>query len=151
MKKLMVIGMFLGLAFTASAQHGHVISGGYHSVAYVVQPRFGVGFGYYAPFYGPYGFYGFGPYWGFPYMGYYPNGGYGRPTNLQRKEEDVRMDYQDRIYSVRHDSTLTNKEKRQTVRSLKKQRDQDIKDLVANYHKQPQQSQQQQQQPSKQD
>jgi hypothetical protein len=138
MKKLLVIGMFLGLGFSVSAQHGHVVVvGGYHNIGYVVQPRFSVGFGYYAPFYGPFGYYGFPPYWGYPFGAYYPYGGYSRQSNLQKKEEDVRLDYQDRIYSVRHDDTLTSKQKRQTVRSLKKQRDQEIKDLVANYHNQP--------------
>jgi hypothetical protein len=138
MKKLMVIVvMCLGLSFGASAQHGHIAGPAFHSVGYVVQPRFTVGFGYYAPFYGPFGYYGFGPYWGFPYMAYPSYGVYSRPSNLQKKEEDIRLDYQDRIYSVRHDGTLTSKEKRQSVHSLKKQRDQDIHDLVANYHKQP--------------
>jgi hypothetical protein len=38
---------------------------------------------------------------------------------------------------VRQDDSLTNKQKRQEVRTLKKQRDLEIHDLVASYHKQP--------------
>jgi|SRR5450432_214154 hypothetical protein len=130
MKKLMIVVMCLGLAFGAAAQ-GHKV-GVYHGGVYAYRPRVAVGF--YSPFYSPFG-YGY-PYWGIPYAGYFPyGGGYSRPTNLQRKEEDIRMDYEDRIYSVRQDTSLTNKQKRQEVRSLKKQRDQDIHELVMNYHK----------------
>jgi hypothetical protein len=131
MKKLMIVAMCLGLAFGATAQAGHVVAGGFHGRAYYV-PHVSVGFGYFSPFYNPFGYYGY------PYGMYNPYGtAYGRPSKLQRKEEDIRSDYADRIYSVKQDSSLTGKQKRQAVRSLKKQRDQDIHDLVANYHKQP--------------
>jgi hypothetical protein len=127
MKKLMVIVISFFLAYSASAQAGH----GYHGIVYVGQPRVIVGAGFNPGFYYPYGFYGaFGP--------YYPYGvSHSQPTKLQRKEEDIKADYADRIYSVRHDNSLTGKQKRETVRSLKKQRNQEIDDLVANYHKQP--------------
>jgi hypothetical protein len=129
MKKLLFILLCSGIALGATAQHKVV--GIYHG-AYAFRPSIGIGF--YSPFYGPYGL----PYWGLPYPGYYPYGmGYSRPSNLQRKEEDIRMDYADRIYSVKEDSTLTNKQKRQEIRSLKKERDQNIHELVMNYHKQP--------------
>ena len=45
-------------------------------------------------------------------------------------------EYQDKIYSVRRDSSLNSGQKRETIHALKKQRKQDIKDLVANYHRQ---------------
>lgn len=122
--------MCMGLGFAATAQT-HGISG-VHSYGYVIQPRVSVGFGYY-PFYSPFGYYGF-PYGYYPYS--YGNM-YGRPSNLQRKEDDVRSDYADRIYSVKQDNSLTSKEKRQQIRDLKKQRKQDIHDLIANYHNQP--------------
>ncbi len=133
MKKLLIIVMCAGLAFAASAQT-HGISG-VHSYGYVIRPRVSVGFGYY-PYYGPFGFYG---YYGFPY-GYYPYAygpAYGRPSNLQRKEDDIRADYADRIYSVKQDNSLTSKEKHEQIHALKKERKQAIKDLVANYHKKP--------------
>jgi hypothetical protein len=127
MKKLMIIVMFAGFAFAAKAQK----FSGVHSYAYVIQPRVSVGFGYY-PFYSPFGYYGL------PYGAYYPYGSpYYRSSNLQKKEDAIRADYDDRIYSVRQDNTLTSKQKRQEIRDLKKQRKQDIHDLVANYHKQP--------------
>src|SRR5579864_2158424 len=131
MKKLFVVVVICaGLGFTASAQKVHTVAV-YHSV-YAVQPAFGFGVGYYAPFYSPYGFYGL------PYGAYYPYGNmYSRPSQLQKEEEDVRSDYADRIYSVQQDDSLTNKQKRQEVRALKKQRDQEIHKLVADYHKKP--------------
>ncbi|HEY4935180.1 MAG TPA: hypothetical protein VII44_01295 [Puia sp.] len=138
MKKLMVVVMCLSFAYAAEAQHGHaVVVGGHNGGVYAFQPRVAVGVGFYSPFYSPFGYYGF-PYWGLAYGGYFPYGGaYNRSSKLQRKEEDIKSDYADRIYSVRQDSSLTNKQKRQAIRGLKKQRDQEIHDLVANYHKQP--------------
>ncbi|HEV3222795.1 MAG TPA: hypothetical protein VGZ90_07950 [Puia sp.] len=130
MKKLMIILICAGFAYGAEAQsHGGVA--GVHSYGYIVQPRISVGFGYY-PFYSPFGYYGL------PYGAYYPYGAaYARPSNLERKENEIRSDYSDRIFSVHQDSSLTSKQKRQEIRALKKQRKQDIHDLVVNYHKQP--------------
>jgi hypothetical protein len=133
MKKLMVITFCMGMLFGASAQVHSI--GAYHgSVGYVVQPRISVGIGF-APYYSPFGYYGF-PF-GIPYGGYYPYGAFSRPTTLQRKEDEIRSDYEDKIYSVHHDDSLTAKQKRQEVRSLKKERKKEIHDLVANYHNQP--------------
>jgi hypothetical protein len=136
MKKLLVILFCSVFSLGVIAQHGHaVVVGAYHGPVYVYHPPVFVGV--YSPFYGPYGFYGI-PFGGFPYPGYFPYPStYYTPSKLQKKEADIKSDYDDRIYSVRQDSSLTNKEKRQAVRSLKKQRNQEIHDLVANYHKQP--------------
>lgn len=136
MKKLLVILFCSGISLGVVAQHGHsVVVGAYHGPVYVYHPPVLVGV--YSPFYGPYGFYGI-PFGGFPYPGYFPYpSSYNTPSKLQKKEADIRSDYNDRIYSVRQDGSLTNKEKRQAVHSLKKQRNQEIHDLVANYHKQP--------------
>jgi hypothetical protein len=130
MKKLFVVAICAGLTFTAAAQKVRSVAV-YHSV-YAYRPAIGFGIGYYPPFYSPFGYYGL------PYGAYYPYGSmYSRPSKLQRQEEDIRSDYADRIYSVRQDDSLTNKQKRQEVRTLKKQRDQEIHDLVTSYHKQP--------------
>jgi hypothetical protein len=130
MKKFLVIGLCLGLVYGAEAQHGHSVIVGSHSYGYAASPRISVGFGYY-PFYSPFGFYGT------PY-GYYPYANaYGRPGKLEMKKEDIRSDYADRIYSVKQDSSLTPKQKRQEIRSLKKERDQAINHLITNYHHQP--------------
>jgi hypothetical protein len=142
MKKLIVVMICLGLAFTVSAQKVRTVAV-YHN-AYAFQPAFGFGIGYYPPFYSPFGYYGL------PYGAYYPYGSmYSKPSKMQREEEDIRSDYADRIYSVRQDDKLTNKQKRQEVRALKKQRDQEIHDLVANYHQRPK-NQNQDQQPKSQ-
>ncbi len=126
MKKLIVVAICVaGLGFGASAQKVAV----YHKV-YAIHPSIGFGVGYYPPFYSPFGFYGL------PYGAYYPYGNmYSRPSKLQKEEEDIKSDYADRIYSVRQDDSLTNKQKRQEVRLLKKQRDQEVHELVAGYHK----------------
>ena len=136
MKKLLVILFCSGISYGVSAQHGHaVVVGAYHGPVYVYRPPVFVGV--YSPFYTPFGYYGI-PFGGFPYAGYYPYpGAYYTPSKLQKKEAEIRSDYADRMYSVKQDNSLTNKEKRQAVRSLKKQRNQEINDLVVNYHKQP--------------
>lgn len=130
MKKLMVIVVALGLAFGASAQRfGHGYSGGH---VIVTGPRVGVGIGFgYAPYYAPFGYYPFG----YPY-GY--NYGYGRsyrPSKLQVQIEDIKNDYKDRIWSAKHDTSLTRKERRNTVRQLKREEDQAINDAKRNYYK----------------
>ena len=137
MKKLSVILFCLGLGYGAAAQHGHaVVVGAYHGPVYVYRPPVFVGA--YSPFYIPFGYYG-SPFGFIPFGGYYPYAGaYYSPSKLQKKEAEIRSDYADRMYSVKQDASLTGKEKRQAVRSLKKQRNQEINDLVANYHKQPQ-------------
>jgi len=140
MKKFLFVLFCSGVVFKASAQHGHSLVAAYRPPVYVyhspVVVGLGVGVGMYAPFYAPFGYYGM-PYWPLPY-GYYPyGGGYYNPSKLQRKEAEIKSDYADRIYSVKQDKSLANKEKRLAIRSLKKQRDQDIQDLRANYHKQP--------------
>ncbi|HEY2347648.1 MAG TPA: hypothetical protein VGH64_01470 [Puia sp.] len=147
MKKLFVAVICVGLTFTAAAQKVRSVAV-YHNV-YAFHPAFGFGVGYYPPFYSPFGFYGL------PYGAYYPYGSmYSRPSKLQTQEEDIRSDYADRIYSLQQDDSLTNKQKRQEVRALKKERDHKIHNLVANYHKQSgnpkddQQPQSQQEEPS---
>jgi hypothetical protein len=134
--KTLLVSVLLVTVLGASAQNGHVASRGVYKPAYVVRPRIIVGV--YSPFYSPFGFYtypfGYAPF-GFPYNPY--GMGYSQPTQLQKKEADIRADYQDRIYSVRHDDSLSSKQKRQAVRELKDQRKQDIKSLVENYHREP--------------
>ncbi len=164
MKKLMIVMLSLGLAVGASAQRGHgggYHGGGFHGGGYSYRPRVSIGFGFGSPFYSPFGLYGAGygynPYWGFPYGMYGPNYGYARmqASKLQRKVQDIKSDYEDRIYSAKHDNSLTKKERRQAVRGLKQDRDREIHETIANYHRQPlyrgqnqnQQNQNQQSQP----
>ena len=124
MKKILIVMFTLGLAFGASAQRFH--GGG--RVFYGGGPRVIVGVGAYAPFYSPF----YSPFYpfGYPY-GY----GYNRPSKLDLKIQDIRNDYKDRIWSVKHDDSLTHKEKRQKVHELKQERDRDINDTKRNYYK----------------
>jgi hypothetical protein len=124
MKKLLIIVAVLGLTAAANAQH---VVGRYH----YARPRVYTG-GYYAPFY-PY-YYGYSPFYPYPPFGY-PNNYDSRPSKMSLKIEDIRNDYQDKIWSARHDTNLPRKERRQKVHELKHQRDQEIADLKRNYYK----------------
>jgi hypothetical protein len=115
----------LGLAMSVSAQKIHR---GYHSYR---QPRVVVSLGAYGPLY-PY--YGYGlPY---PYYGYPSPYMYGhRPTRLEMQLQSIRDDYKDRIYSARHDRSLTHRQRREVIRQLKKERDREIENLRSSYYK----------------
>jgi len=131
MKKLMVIVVALGLAFGASAQRGGHGFGGGGGHVIIAGPRVGFGIGY-SPFYSPYGYYPFG----YPYG--YNNYGYGRsyrPSKLQVQVEDIKNDYKDKIWSAKHDTSLSRKERRKEVHQLKSERDQAINDAKRNYYK----------------
>jgi hypothetical protein len=121
MKKLLIIAVSLGLAIGASAQRFHGVGGFYGG------PRVVVGVGY-APFYSPF----YNPYYPF---GVYPYGYAHRPSKLDLKIQDIKNDYNDRIWSVKHDKSLTGKERRHQVHLLKQERDRDIQDAKLNYYK----------------
>jgi flagellar capping protein FliD len=55
---------------------------------------------------------------------------------LQKKEDEINADYDKRIKSVQNDVRLTHKQKRQTVRSLKHQRDKDLDQMISKFNKQ---------------
>jgi len=116
----------LGLVIGASAQRfgGHGGGGYYGGGPRVVV---GVGVGAYAPFYSPF------------YNPYYPwgiYGGYGyRSSQLDMQIRDIKNEYNDRIWSVKNDKSLTRKEKRHQVHLLKQERDRDIENAKLNYFK----------------
>lgn len=128
MKRLLIIFFSLGLALGASAQKiGHVRGFAYS------RPRVVVGLGAFAPLYPYYGL-GYSPY--SPYGSYGPRYGYGRrPSRLDLKIEDIKNDYQDKIWAARHDKTLPRSERRKLVHQLKHERDQAITDTKRNYYK----------------
>jgi len=134
MKKLMVIVVALGLAMGASAQRfghgggGRGFGGGH---VYIAPPRVAIGIGAYSPFYSPFGYY---PY-GYGYAPYGYNNGYGRPSKLQVQIEDIKNEYSDKIYSAKHDDSLSRKERRKVVHQLRSERDQAINDAKRNYYK----------------
>jgi hypothetical protein len=135
MKKMMFVLMALGITLGAAAQRGHG-GGSYHGGGYYVRPRISVGLGLYAP-YGAYGYYSpffmspYGPY-GYPYYG--PRT---RPSKLSMNVQDIKNDYADRIWSVRHDTRISHKERRKEVRALKQERDKAVQDEIMNYYKKP--------------
>lgn len=122
MKKFFVVLLSMIIVFSASAQKYR----GVHSYGHYYRPRtrvvVGLGAGYY-PWYGPYDY----GYWGYPY--------YGRPTGLQLKIEDIRADYSDRIWSARHDKSLSRSDRRKQIHQLKSERDAAIRDAERNYHR----------------
>lgn len=130
MRKLFIALVFLGLAVSGSAQK---------SVRPPIHSRPPVIIRHHPPFYG----YGYGLGYGRSFYGYSPFGfgfDYGyryqhRPTRLDLEIEDIKNDYQDRIWSVRHDDDLSRKEKRKKIQELKYNRDKVIIDLKKNYYK----------------
>jgi hypothetical protein len=122
MKKVLIGMISLALTGTASAQHFH--GGSVYSRPHVI-----ISTGFY-PYYG-FGF-GFNPL--FPYYPYarpYNN----RPSKLDLQIMDIKNDYKDRIWSVKHDASLTRKERKGKVHELKVERDNEINDLKKNYYK----------------
>ncbi|MBA4167402.1 MAG: hypothetical protein H0X41_07670 [Chitinophagaceae bacterium] len=126
MKKLLIVLVTMGLAWGASAQK-IVRGGGYHFRGPRVIVGAGAGFSPFYPYYGPYSAFG------------YPYGGYGyryssRPSRLELQVQDIRLDYADRIRSVKMDHALKGRERRQTIRQLKNERDRAIVDAKRNYY-----------------
>jgi hypothetical protein len=126
MKKLFIVMIALALAGTVSAQR-------FHTGGFAYRPTVVVGGGFY-PYYGI-GF-GFNPF--YPYYPYYPYGSpyYGNMSKLQAQIQQIKVDYNDKIWSAKQDTNLTRKERRQKVRALKVERDNAINDLKRNYYKQ---------------
>jgi hypothetical protein len=127
MKKLLIVLFTMGLAMGASAQK-YVRGGGFH---YSRGPRVFVGVGAgFSPFYSynPYG-----P-WGYPYGGGYGPRYSARPSRLELQVQDIKLDYADRIKSVRMDRALKGRDRRQTIRQLKTERDRSIVDAKRNYY-----------------
>jgi hypothetical protein len=129
MKTVAMIICALGLTLTvstASAQKVIRAVPRYHP-----HPRthvvVGVGMGAWGPYY---------PYYYSPFYAYPPAYGYyARPSKLDLEIQDIRNDYQDRIWSARHDDSLTRKQKRQKVHELKHERDQEILNAKKDYYK----------------
>lgn len=124
MKKFLVVLVALGLAIGAHAQKGRYYRGGH----YRVRPRVMIGIGgaygpspfyrpYYSPFYSPYGY-------GYP----------ARPSRLGLEIQDIKLDYADRIKSVRKDKSIPRRERKERIRNLKYDRDKAIIDAQRDYY-----------------
>jgi hypothetical protein len=121
----LIIVCALGLSLHASAQKVVRVAPHYYPRTRV---SIGVGMGAWGPYYP----YGYSPFYGYPpsYYGYNA-----RPTKLDLEIEDIRNDYKDRIWSARHDESLSRKEKRQKVHELKSERDHEILQAKKDYYK----------------
>lgn len=133
MKKLLIVLISLAFASGVSAQHGSRGGGRVH----YTRPRVSIGVGGYLPL-NAYPYYGVSPFYAYP-PGYgygYGYGAYGhRPSRLDLQIEDIRNDYKDRIWSVKHEENMSSREKRQKVHELKREQDQAITDAKRNYYK----------------
>jgi hypothetical protein len=120
MKKLIIIVLAAGLALSASAQKFG------HRGVYYARPRIVVTSGVFSPFY---------PYYGNPFYPYPSYGYMHRPTRLDLKIEDIKNDYKDKIWSAKHDNSLTRKERKNTVHELRHERDEAIIQAKRDYYK----------------
>ena len=122
MKSILVICIALVFTTAAAAQK----YGGRRHYHPVIRSSVGIGIGtypYYSPFYSPY---------------YYPYGGgviYRQPTRLENEIADIKADYNDKIWSARHDKSLSHSERRREVHNLKLERDKAMRDAEYNYHR----------------
>ena len=122
MKTILIICFALVITTGAAAQK----YGGRHYYRPRVSTYVGIGTGYYpyySPFYSPYYY----PYYGEPY--------YARPTKLEMQIADIKSDYNDRIWSARHDKSLSLSARKKEIRSLKSERDKAVRDAAYNYHR----------------
>lgn len=142
MKKLLIIFFSLGLTLCATAQpkigghfQGGIRSGGSHGggVRYV-RPRVTV----IAPYARMYPYYRPGLSLGFGYSPFYDpfyNQRYEtEPTQLDLQIEDIKNNYDYKISSAKDDKTLSKDERKQLVRDLKHQKDQEIIDAKKSYY-----------------
>jgi hypothetical protein len=138
MKKLLVILFSLGLTLGATAQPkigGGFRGGSYGEGVHFIRPRVTI-ISSIAPMY-PYYAYGYGQGYGYGSrfgLGYSPfNDPFynqrrteERPSQLDLQIEDIKSEYGYKIDNVKDDKTLTKDERKQKVRDLKHEKDQDI-------------------------
>ncbi len=124
MKRLVLILVVTAVSLGATAQHAIVRHGGYpKSHVVVVRPAYypPYFYGYYDPFYYPF----------YPgYLNRYPG-----ETRLELKIDDIRNDYRDKIWSARHDKSLSRPKRKEIIHHLKHDRDQAINQAKRDYYK----------------
>lgn len=127
MKKLMIIMLFASLEGMASAQKIAVAARPYSGGVYA-RPHTTVVVGGYHPYYRPY--------WYDPFYGPFPayRYDYYRHTKLDLQIEDIKNDYNDKIWSVRHNGNLSGKERRKQIRELKHECDDAVAQAKKNYY-----------------
>jgi hypothetical protein len=154
MKKLVVVLLVVGLGVAADAQpkinqgfRGGSLGGGINrggnykgNVEYVrprvtvitpvapIYPYYSYGLGYrYSPYYSPF----YSPF-NDPFYG--RRNVEERPSQLDLQIEDIKNEYKYRIDNVKDDNSLSKDEKKQKVRDLKHQRDDEIIDAKKSYY-----------------
>jgi len=122
MKTIIMFCLAVAITATASAQKysRHYPRPRVHSSISV-----GIGSPYYSPYYSP--FYRPYPYYSAPV--------YSRPTRLESEIAGIKADYNDRIWSARHDNTLSKSERKREIHRLKSERDRAIRDAEYSYHR----------------
>ena len=97
-----------------------------------VRTTISVGVG--SPYYSPYSsrFYRPAPYYNAPI---YSRPTSVRPTRLENEIADIKADYNDRIWSARHDNSLSKSQKKMEIRQLKSERDRVIREAEYSYHR----------------
>jgi hypothetical protein len=89
----------------------------------------GIGSPYYSPYRSPY----YSPFYrSYPY---YNTPVYIRPSRLDNEIADIKADYNDRIWSVRHDKSIPKSERKAEIRRLRSERDRVVRDAEYNYHR----------------
>ena len=129
---LSLVALSLGVSAQQKEERGER-NEGYHQVyrqRVMVVPSFGFGYGY--------------PYYGYPYFGnpYYGNPyGYGTPYygnrrmpyKLSLQIQSVKLDYKNKIREARKDKSLSPSQRREEIRNLKTERDQEIISAEKNF------------------
>lgn len=120
MKTILVFCLAFVIATGASAQK--YIRHPYPQPRVHTSISLGIGSGYY-------------PYYSSFYQPYYGTPIYTRPSRLENEIADIKADYRDRIWSAKHDRSLSNSERKSEIRRLKTERDRAIRDAEYSYHR----------------
>ena len=125
-----ILMLCLAFAITASASAQKTGSNRYSRARTHTSVSIGIGGGY-SPYYSP--FYRSYPYYSTPIYPRTPV--YSRPSGLDMEIADIKADYKDRIWSARHDNSLSKSERKSEIRRLKSERDRAMRDAEYNYHR----------------
>jgi hypothetical protein len=116
--------IMFGLAFVITASASAQKRSRYSPPRTHTSVSIGIGGGYslyYSPFSRPY------PYYSSPI--------YSRSSRLDNEIANIKADYNDRIWSVRHDNSFSRSERKAEIRRLKSERDRAVRDAQYNYHR----------------
>lgn len=137
MKKLLIVLLVIGASLEVSAQKGGGKGGFIPSrprTHVVVGVGAGWGYGAFHPYYG-----GFYSPWYYPPYPYVAGSYYGsKPSRLDLEVQEIKVDYADRIKSVKKNGDIPRKERRQLIRELKSEREKAIIQAKKDYYKRTQ-------------